>query len=82
MMDADVVADKVNRGHAGGALAVDRLEQLDELDLTLTAAKDASDLTGARVKRSEEVQRAFASVFVLDVHSYIARLGGSVRAGA
>lgn len=49
MMDADVVADEVNRGHAGGGLAVDRLEQLDELDLTLAAAKDAADLTGARV---------------------------------
>jgi hypothetical protein len=76
VMNAEIVADQMNERHGLGRFAIDLLEQLDELCLALAQAQDAEHLPAARVERSEELERAFALVFVLQVDGHAAGLGG------
>src|SRR5580658_1057607 len=65
VVDAEVVAKQVNERDGFGRVAIDPLEQLDELHLALAAPQDADHLAAARVERREELERTLALVLVL-----------------
>jgi hypothetical protein len=79
-----VVADEVDRRDGIRRATIDLLEELDELDHPLAAAADADDLTGPRVERGQQVERARANVLVLDAngHAVGSRGAGCVRSGS
>lgn len=83
LVHADVVADEVDGGDLDGCSAIDLLEQLDKLRLTLAPTADPDHLARASVERRHEVRGPAALVFVLHFRGLLAggRLGGS-RSGS
>ena len=77
-MNADVVCDQVDQRDLRRSLEVDLLEQLDELDLSLTTPQDAGHVTAPCVERGEQVQGSLADVFVLNTHRLVRHAGRSV----
>jgi hypothetical protein len=69
---------KVDERDLGRCATIDLLQQFDELDLPLALAADANDLSAAGIEASEQVERAGASVFVLDVDRNAARQRRSI----
>ena len=63
-VENQVVADDMNERDGTGSVAIDRIEQLDELLLTLPFPTDSGDRTAARIKSSKQLKSAAPPVLM------------------
>src|ERR1700745_2986127 len=76
-----VVANDVNVRDRFGSLAIDLIQQSDEVLLALPIPANSDDRSRAGVERSEQLQSPFPLVFVFQPHRNVRRLCRERRSG-
>ena len=67
-VNTQVVTNNMNRGDVIRDKVIEVIQEGDELDLPFASETSPVDSTGPGIESGKEIERAFADVFVFNVH--------------